>query len=450
MEKSISRRTALKVAAAATGSALLSRGTAALASPSSSYLAVGERATKTIAYWWYWPNPNQVAAARAVIAEFQKENPDIAVKMSTGVDEAVKLPAAIAAGNPPDVTHSYNTIGLAARGALMPLDSYIAASKVIKKSDYSQAQWDSQSYNGHIYGVPAQENGPQTMLCWNKGLFEKAGLDPEKGPSTLAELVRYHEKITQVDSKGNVRVLGFDPLDATGYEVWELWLRANGLPVFSPDGKKIMLNQPKMVEGVNFISQIYKKIGPDKIAGFRTTFGQWTSPGSAFPQGRQGMQINGYWTPGELKKSAKPGQRFGYGLVPVASGKRFMALGGHSVAIPRGAKDPETAFKLIEFLTTPKAAQIIFDGIGFLNGNRSFFQHGNFSSAPDVQKFLAAANQAQVVGSEPLGVLVAAELQADLLKGIDQVNRGQMTAQDMLASVQSRVQTSLDQQLQSS
>ena len=55
---------------------------------------------------------------------------------------------------------------------------------------------------GRIYGVPLYAD--VSALFWNKDLFRKAGLDPEKPPTSLAEIREYADKITALggDVKG--------------------------------------------------------------------------------------------------------------------------------------------------------------------------------------------------------------------------------------------------------
>lgn len=162
----------------------------------------------------------------------------------------------------------------------------------------------------------------------------------------------------------------------------------------------------------------------------------------------QAMQINGYWAPAELDAGGAPDQEFGYGWVPVASGERFMLEGGHSIGIPRGAKDPDTAFRLIEFFSTVKAGELMLDNAGFLNGSTAFFDAGDFSAHPDLQWFLDARKAADVSATAPAPIPVFDELMVNFEQGLDEVTRGQRSAQEMLDGLQARMQSSLDQLLQ--
>ena len=49
------------------------------------------------------------------------------------------------------------------------------------------------TYKDRLYGVPGTPD--VSVLLWNKDLFRKAGLDPEKGPTTMQEVYDDAKKI---------------------------------------------------------------------------------------------------------------------------------------------------------------------------------------------------------------------------------------------------------------
>ena len=62
---------------------------------------------------------------------------------------------------------------------------------------------------GDVWAVPSTPT--TTAFYWNKDLFRAAGLDPEKPPRTLAELVAMSKKLTLRDAAGNLTQVGFLP-----------------------------------------------------------------------------------------------------------------------------------------------------------------------------------------------------------------------------------------------
>ena len=93
------------------------------------------------------------------------------------------------------------------------------------------------TYEGRLYGVPLYAD--VSALFYNKDLFRKAGLDPEKPPTSLAEIREYADKITALggDVKGY-----FLPGSCAGCNIFTvaplMWAsgatdRAGGLPTTS-------------------------------------------------------------------------------------------------------------------------------------------------------------------------------------------------------------------------
>lgn len=69
-----------------------------------------------------------------------------------------------------------------------------------EKADISWFNLDAYKNNGEIYAIPATIH--TRVFAYRKDLFEAAGLDPEKPPKTLDELVEYAKILTTDDVYG--------------------------------------------------------------------------------------------------------------------------------------------------------------------------------------------------------------------------------------------------------
>ena len=399
-------------------------------------------------FWINWKSPVWADAANKLADEFHKANPDITVKVLPGIDitnRPDKTLAAIAAGEPPDV-FTLSTLGsFIARGAIVPLDSYIRGSKVVDLKNYFPEQISVLKNGNHYYGIPAMENAIQIGMAYNKNLFKEAGLDPNRPPRTLKELAEISDKLTKLDNAGNLIQIGFDPLGAMGGGTYSLdvWATAFGAQWYDAKKKQFYLNTPKMVEMVDYLASFYQKYGPAKVAAFRGNYDSWTgNPNSSVNQGIQAMTIEGYWTPGEVKSLAKPGIEFGYSWLPTASGEKLQWLGGWSAVMPKGAKHPKEAWKFMEFLTTDKANQIVFDTAGGMVVTKSWMKKGDFSKYPGLEWFVNSPGEADKVMVSPLDTLpIARELIGKFKKGLEEVIYGRTTAKQMLDALE---QTAVD------
>lgn len=86
-------------------------------------------------------------------------------------------------------------------GVVTPLDDYLTEEY---KAEYNPSAFKKYLFDGKIYGIPSQTRF--IRLYYNRDLFEKAGLDPDKGPETLEEMYDMAKKITDA---GNGEFYGF-------------------------------------------------------------------------------------------------------------------------------------------------------------------------------------------------------------------------------------------------
>jgi len=139
--------------------------------------------------------------------QYNQKSSKIQVKVTTVPTDNhyAKYVTAIAGGQAPDtiMTYDYSPIvDWAAQGFIVPLDAY-QASMGIKPDDYFPVAWNMISFHGHLWGFLQEFD--YYLLSWNKGLFQKAGPDPEKAPKTTDEMDKLAEQLTVKDSSGNLK-----------------------------------------------------------------------------------------------------------------------------------------------------------------------------------------------------------------------------------------------------
>jgi len=363
--------------------------------------------------WWHgWGGQGQ-KALEEVAKAFNAENRGFTVVRTQVPSVTEKLLTAIAGGVPPDVeTGNISYAELYSRDGFQPLDDQIDSSKTFKRSDILDTSWNYSKWGGKTFGVPSVESFLRYALIVNEDLAKKAGLDTTKLPETWDDVFEWHKKMTEFDSAGNVKVVGFDPLDAMGGS-WgggdpSFWPIDYGFDYWDENAKTYKLDTPEFVAALKVIKQFYDHVGAEKMTAFRKTSGMWTSdPTASFPAGVQGMIVNGYWTPGELAKTA-PDKNFVYGWVPVPAdrkGKKIQATGGHNSGIPKGAKKIDKAWQFIEFLTTDKAIDIIFNGVGWLGASKSYLDKVDTSKYKGLDwyvKSLKEANDIRGMDVDPI------------------------------------------------
>ncbi|MCX4815148.1 extracellular solute-binding protein [Streptomyces sp. NBC_01239] len=177
------------------------------------------------------------------VAAFEKKNPtiDVVTHDAFPCQDPKTFDAKLAGGQMEDVFYTYFTdakhvVDINQAADLTP---YI---KELKSYDTLQKQLrDIYTVDGKIYGIP--RTGYSMGLIYNRKLFQQAGLDPDKAPTTWAEVRADAKKIAAL---GNGTV-GYADYSAQNQGGWHFTaeMYSQGGDVVSPDGKKASIDTPQ-------------------------------------------------------------------------------------------------------------------------------------------------------------------------------------------------------------
>ncbi len=410
--------------------------------------------SKEVIFWHAWGSQvTEVLDKVAASDEFKSANPDLKVTTVPSKDLPALL-TAIAGGEGCDGIANTPYFELYARGVCYPVTDWVANSSVIKKEDILSANWETAHYKGEMLGVPAIECFVRYGLACNVQLFEEAGLDVTKPPTTWDELYDIHEKLTKFDDAGNLKQLGFDPYDAIcGSLGWgDPWIipYSWGFSYYDAASQTFNINNPDMIDAWKTFTKFYDYVGAEKMAGFRESYGGWTAPNGSFTLGTQAIQINGYWTPGELYHLV-PDRKFSYSWMPVPEkrrGKRVQVNGVGEIVVLKIAKQPEGMFKYAEFCNTDTGAGIIYDGLGWFPARRSFIEKVDTSKYPGLDWYVKSA-----LDNDELGVIPPNPIEGQTAEFWNtlraQVYFHKVTAEEGVAQMQAECEKALADMLKS-
>src|SRR6476660_819655 len=139
-----------------------------------------------------------------LVAMWNDKNPDRKINLTyiPHAEMVAKLAQAIASGDVPDLMGMDLIYGpqFEKAGQLVDVTEQIANLPEMKTASPGHVQ--VATWEGKLYGVPLYAD--VSALFYNKDLFQKAGLDPNKPPTSLAELRADADKITALggDIKG--------------------------------------------------------------------------------------------------------------------------------------------------------------------------------------------------------------------------------------------------------
>ncbi|MEA5032265.1 MAG: ABC transporter substrate-binding protein [Sphaerochaeta sp.] len=291
--------------------------------------------------------------------DYQAVNPNVTVKpVYTGNydDTVVKIQTAIQGKNPPDffINLATQRFSMASTGVAIPLDGFIAADGAQGKAyieDFLPGFMEDSFVDGKIYSIPFQRS--TMVMFYNKDAFKEVGLDPNKPPTTWAELVDYATKLTKRDAAGNVERYGVGLALNSGSAQWgftgfALQNSIGGKNLMSEDGKKAYFDTPENVEALQFWLDLQNKY---KV--MQGGIVQWTDLPTQFLGGKVAMI---YHTTGNLTNISN-NAKFAFGTAFLPGNKQLGApTGGGNFYISAGIS-PErqkAAWEFIKFATSPE------------------------------------------------------------------------------------------------
>jgi multiple sugar transport system substrate-binding protein len=260
---------------------------------------------------------------KKIVDKFNTETPNVQVKFSTQKDLYGSLHAAKAANKLPQVSivHLDAIPQNAADGIFTPIDDLITTLGLSDK-DFTADVWKNGLYKDKRYGVPLDTH---TMsFYWNKALFTKAGLDPEKPPTNKDEFVAAAKAITDkagvpgfmvVQGGGGANFLLGIEWATTFYQLGGEWTNA--------DYSQSLINSQAGVDSSNF----WKSLVDQGISPKGT---ESDSEIAAFKQGKNGMVFSGIWETNGYIDALKAD--LGAGPVPQLFGKGVWS-GSHHMGI---------------------------------------------------------------------------------------------------------------------
>ena len=209
------------------------------------------------------------------------------------------------------------------------------------KNDPNQAKvakafQDLATYDGKLYGTGFLPD--VSILLYNKGLFKQAGLDPEKPPTTLAEVHEYAKKI-----------------HALGPDIYGYYFSGNcgGCNIFTPGAGDVGLGRASPAEERRRSGargpgrEGSADLSPRHVGEGLIPEGAQGDTGAnfqaIFETGKVGMQGSGNFAIASLKAN-HPEIDFGIAFLPGIKPENASSfVGGDLIAIPKGVKHQDKA-----------------------------------------------------------------------------------------------------------
>ena len=372
------------------------------------------------------------------ITTFNTQNPDVKVtavfsgnyqesltKIQTTIDSQGKPPALA-------VLLSSDVYSLVDADQIVPFDPYLAQAGTGYLSDFFPAfLLNSQTPDGHTWGIPFQRSTP--VLYYNKDMFKAAGLNPERAPTSWAELVAMGKQLTVPNSRWGVLI----PSSGSPYWVFQALVLGNNSNLLQAPANKVDFNTPQSVEALQFLRDLS---ATHKIMPAGTI--DWAATPDAFVAGKAAMI---YHTSGSLANIlSKAAFDVGVAFLPGKQGFGTPTGGGNLYLFKNAsAAEQQAAWRLVQFLTAPEQAAQWSKATGYIATRRSAYE------TPVLKQYLAehpqaavARDQLQYAGKE-LATHQSRDIQKIMNEAIQAVLTGGAQPQAALDTAQAKATAAL-------
>ncbi len=242
---------------------------------------------------------------------------------------------------------------------LLPLSDHVPASVF---SDLFPVHRTYIRFNGKAFAIP--HSNDLRALYYRTDLYQQAGLKP---PTNWKQMEAQAKQLTDKSSSRYGLILAGS---AKGPGVWVLadLIHQNGGEILDADGQP-KVDSPQAIEALDFFVRLLRQ---DKVLPPGTPNYVWTDTRTLFPQGKGAMvqEFNDIIPLLDDPTNSVVKGKYDLALLP-GNVKRATNNAGWLVGIPVGAKHPDEAGKLIQFLVGTQAQTAMSTQTGTLSARQS-------------------------------------------------------------------------------
>jgi multiple sugar transport system substrate-binding protein len=388
---------------------------------------------------WLHDHPPRVAIDKAIVAEFEKANPDIKVQYDVIPfgEYGQKLLTAFASGSGPDVFMNSNLLVAQYQSAriLAPVDTAALgyADEKALTSLYLTG-FDGIRFQGKIYGLPIEVSN---WVCYvNNTIWKDAGLDPDKDfPKTWEELPAIAEKLTKRDANGVPTRRGFDFFWPNRNMIWfqlSTMFHQQGKDMVDPQTGKMTFDTPAGQRAIQYLV--------DYVNKYRLGGPQYGESRADFLAGKLGMDCSfglfgiPQMKTANLQYSIKPAPRW----ADAASDNGFDAYAFYMMVNARSSPANQKAAWKFARMYLDRSVEL-FEKAGLFVPRQEVMTSRGYTSDPGVGLIVEELKKAKFVPSIP-GHDQVVDI---LLKGRDQMVQGGQPVATILPAINDEMNAAL-------
>ncbi len=304
------------------------------------------RSERTTVSFMIFGGPEELAAYESLVAAFHEAQSEVLIELRYVPDQAEyrrRLAADFSAGAAPDVMLlNYRRFAtFAAQGGLQPVGDYLAASDILRASDFYSPVLDAFRFSGQLWCIP--QNMSSLVVYYNQDLFDAAGVLYPADDWTWGDFLTAAQRLT-LDTDGDGRPdqygAGIEPtLNRLAPFIWQ----AGGELVDNVENPtRLALDSAAAQAGMQWFVNLQTQHGvvPDALA--------------QSAEGNESRFLNGtlamYFNSRRGVPTYRTIQTFTWDVAPLPRGvKQAGILHSDGYCMAATSKEKEAAWRFIEF-----------------------------------------------------------------------------------------------------
>lgn len=268
------------------------------------------------------------------------------VTLTEGTLDIQQFLSAVASGQPPELINaSRDQIGtFASRGAIIPLQACIDG-EGINLDEFREPALEQVTFEDQIFGIP-QFNSVQLTMA-NSALLEQAGLTVEDVNGSDWNAVTAAAQAMFQGGGGGISVIGYD---SKLPEFLPLWAHVNGTDLISEDGRTAQLDDPAVVEALEWAAGIYDAQGGFAAVKAYRDSADFFGSGNQFATNVLGAMPMEQWYINVLNE-VSPDATLVFDTIRGRDGEPVAFATGSAWAIPANTENAAAACRYIRVMT---------------------------------------------------------------------------------------------------
>ncbi len=283
-----------------------------------------------------WGSESEISILKPILAEFEKENPDIKVEFfHIPQNYFQKIHLLFVSNTAPDVVFMNNHY-LPIYANAQVLEDLTLYRDEFEYNQMYQKAIEALSWEGKNYAVPRDVS--TLVLFYNKDIFNKYHIPYPNGNQTLDDFLTIAQNLTHYPDLFGI---SFDEEPV----MYLPYLTAFGADNFSN------YDDEKLLKGIEFYADLRSQY---HVAPYREEVGSATMA-QMFLQGKLAMHLSGRWLVPKYRDEAK----FDWDVAPFPKGAagRVVPLDASGWAITKSSKHKKEAVRLVKYLSSKQSSE---------------------------------------------------------------------------------------------